>query len=47
VNDLSEEFRRLVQDEKLSPAEAAKRLRQKYPLEPQKLPDDWIPDGGG
>jgi hypothetical protein len=45
MTDLSAEFRRLVQDEKLSPAEAAKRLRQKYPL--QKLPVDWIPDGGG
>jgi hypothetical protein len=45
MTEISEEFRRLVQDEKLSPVEAAKRLRQKYPL--QKLPEDWMPDGGG
>jgi hypothetical protein len=47
MNDISEEFWRLVHEEHLSPLEAAKQLRKKYPLKKQKLPDDWIPDGGG
>jgi hypothetical protein len=47
MNDISEEFWHLVNEEQLSPLEAAKQLRKKYPLKKQKLPDDWIPDGGG
>ena len=44
---ISEEFWQLVHEEDLSPLEAAKQLRKKYPLKKQKLPDEWIPDGGG
>ena len=47
MNEISEEFWRLVHEEELSVLEAAKQLRKKYPLKKQKLPDDWVPDGGG
>ena len=47
MDGISEEFWRLVHEENLSPVEAAKKLREKYPLKKLKLPDEWIPDGGG
>ena len=47
MSELSEEFWRLVREEKRTPGEAARKLREKYPVKKQKLPDDWVPDGGG
>jgi hypothetical protein len=47
MDEINKEFWRLIHEENLSPAEAAKKLREKYPLKKRKLPDDWIPDGGG